>query len=618
MERRYKLWIHAGGLCLDEYLTLEGDRQPLPGLTDLGVIECRKAVSLAGIVQDRDGRPMEGATVRGSRGTTATSQADGRFSMGGVSPGQVQVYAYKPGFLRSPAQEVKWNGEGEQPELLPFVLEPASMILGRVTDIQGVPVAGVQVWIADRCGLKSIDGPNVSTGDAGEFAVSLLGGNLDTLVAWHPDYRIYCQEFDRLQPPSEVMIDLERYEVHRFRLLDKSTGNPIPRFSVRVLHDGANRKSSDLAWMPGVYEVLENAEGLFSIPAAAGEDAFEVRAAGFQTVLQDVGESSAEPLIVAMDPGWTLTGRVLMNGQIPKAVAGTLVSKDSETKEVGSGMTSNRIYLRLPGGVTRKFDLDAEGRFEVSGLQAEVYTLTLSVPGRNSHRAEVHNKAPDLGTIELSAGGVIRGLVTAPAEIDRTKVTVRAAGLHTQVAEDGSFELTGVKEGDWPILVSLSGVQLKPFAWPSMNGLPRNPMPGSAKQEQPIAHIEPGGIAEITIDLADLLPDVTHPLRLKLWVGDELYDEGSVSIGSMEYRHGGIKRAPGVFDFELKENVEYSILVLPHQAIYPIETLRVPAKWSCTCAPAAYGSTGHRRWPHPAMRWFRRAWIGSSRPKRGG
>ncbi|MEZ5975455.1 MAG: hypothetical protein R3E96_11615 [Planctomycetota bacterium] len=66
MERRYKLWIHAGGLCLDEYLTLEGDRQPLPGLTDLGVIEW-KAVSLAGIVQDQDGRPMEGATVRGTR-----------------------------------------------------------------------------------------------------------------------------------------------------------------------------------------------------------------------------------------------------------------------------------------------------------------------------------------------------------------------------------------------------------------------------------------------------------------------------------------------------------------------------------------------------------------------
>ncbi|MEZ5975454.1 MAG: hypothetical protein R3E96_11610 [Planctomycetota bacterium] len=170
----------------------------------------------------------------------------------------------------------------------------------------------------------------MSTGDAGEFAVSLLGGNLDTLVAWHPDYRIYCQEFDRLQPPSEVMIDLERTRCTASAYSDKSTGNPIPRFSVRVLHDGANRKSSDLAWMPGVYEVLENAEGLFSIPAAAGE---RIRGqAGFQTVLQDVGESGVDPSSCdgsRLDVDWPGAHEWLIESRY-----GTLVSKDSETKKL--------------------------------------------------------------------------------------------------------------------------------------------------------------------------------------------------------------------------------------------------------------------------------------------
>ena len=103
--------------------------------------------SVHGVVRDRDGRPVVGARL-----AATTTDAEGRFALDNLEPGQGKYVVTHPSYAPL-AYQFRPTTEPE-PVL---VLDPGGTIEGAVTDGQGRPVAGVHV-ATDWPGSSAVSG----------------------------------------------------------------------------------------------------------------------------------------------------------------------------------------------------------------------------------------------------------------------------------------------------------------------------------------------------------------------------------------------------------------------------------------------------------------------------
>ena len=185
---QYSLTVRKDGHAI---YTREGiDVQTLD--VDLDPIELRPAGSLRGVVLDRFGAPMPSVRVvaydslDGELCSQSTSDVDGRFTLGGLSPGYLD--------LRISANEVdvwsrnRFEMTDESGDLGEIVVEPrTASVAGRVLSRGGLPATGREVRILSR-------GPNrsgerittVLTDEAGRFFVSDLLEGPATVFSGRP------------------------------------------------------------------------------------------------------------------------------------------------------------------------------------------------------------------------------------------------------------------------------------------------------------------------------------------------------------------------------------------------------------------------------------------------
>ncbi len=145
--------------------------------------------AVAGTVTDAlTEQPIAGATVRlrgirsaAGQSTSASTNAEGQFSVEGLTPGEYLVSASRSGYVNasgigtSLARQMVVVGAGERLDNVRIRLAPGAIISGRITDGAGKPLRGVAVQAMKRSyrqGHSELeDISSVSTNDAGEYRI---------------------------------------------------------------------------------------------------------------------------------------------------------------------------------------------------------------------------------------------------------------------------------------------------------------------------------------------------------------------------------------------------------------------------------------------------------------
>ncbi len=152
------------------------------------------------VLQEPGGQPIRKANVQFTARDgqsidqySDTTDADGRFKVDNVKPGRYVGTVEHPGFVRSASgkQPVSILVQPEQGTIdLVFYMQPAAVITGKVTDLDGDPMSNVgigalRVGSAPR-GINFHDSGSAVTNDLGEFRIPDLRAGRYTITANPP------------------------------------------------------------------------------------------------------------------------------------------------------------------------------------------------------------------------------------------------------------------------------------------------------------------------------------------------------------------------------------------------------------------------------------------------
>ena len=145
----------------------------------------KEAVKRAEVQMFRTGKGSAGMAAAMQAAYSATTDAEGKFKIENVEPGEYRINYRKAGFLGSgrggfgmsaPASSAVTVKSGETHSGLKYYLTPQGILAGRVIDDEGEPVQGAMVmlmrWTNSR-GVKSLTARGRdTTNDRGEYRIS--------------------------------------------------------------------------------------------------------------------------------------------------------------------------------------------------------------------------------------------------------------------------------------------------------------------------------------------------------------------------------------------------------------------------------------------------------------
>ena len=348
-------------------------------------------------------------------------------------------------------------------------LGPGFAVTGRTVDPEGRPMAGVRLlglsWLEHELavmrrhlGISGPDGRFSLTG-FGKGAVSLRtdGGDLE-----------YSERFDLEESLDLGSIVLTAAETYWIQVLDASRGTPIP--GARASSEAGEQTTTDregIALVSPRFDrtLMISAKGYrparFEI-GGGGTTAKERSIPGLPTLPVDVaggtGATAEEPLVLRLDPAFTVEGVYMAADGVTPVASGRLVA----ARDMANGQTTSHRTIA------------ADGSFSVD-LEPGSYTLELS--GTNAARTvlDVRGSAGDvrdLGVISAPTSAWVSGTVVNPeyapvfeASVSYTppseygQLMAWAMGREATVATnlDGYFELHGLELGSSTLRVEADG-----------------------------------------------------------------------------------------------------------------------------------------------------------------
>lgn len=369
---------------------------------------------IVGRVVDPEGRPIGRATVY-CFSEEATADADGRYSLrAATSEGEMQVWAYAPGYSQSEVKVMVWHpGQNRAVDLR---LLPGMILHGRVVDERGEPVAGATVARSRWKGVRT------STDEEGRFELGSLR-SLDVVVE-KEGYVSSSFQFDEEERDVEVEIELPRGAVVTGRVT-REDDTPLAGVWLCLGSSPSSTESVD---------AYSDAEGsfAFSCVPSGTRKLWAMRHGLERARLEiDVPRSGGrlDDLDVVLRQGHFLAGRVV--------------------DESGDPMPWVRITIRggrtNPGGdVAEPRCTGPDGSFRIEGLPERDLQLRFAQRGYASVREPINQLDRDDLVVRMRAGGRLAGRVVDGATGEPVETfTIRLVNP-TLEGRDRRLDLRGV------------------------------------------------------------------------------------------------------------------------------------------------------------------------------
>jgi len=416
----------------DDIAPVRSPNQQLTARAPQIVITVDRGVEISGRVVHADGTPVVGAIVDAPTAVmqrTATSAADGSFTIAGVASGSSVLTAHTvdgnltsaPVTVNAPARDVT------------ITMPQGARIEGRITDrATQQPVTDFTVLLPRRGNPRPNDFANAGSpihADDGHYALeNVTPGAIEILVratGYVPGSRSDINAEDG-KTVSNIDIQLDRGTTVSGRVT--SSGAPVAGVQVR---QGFQRS-------PAFGNATTDADGFYSLDGVAeGDRTIEFQKSGYIVLHKPITVTAGKDvhLDAELDHGRELRGRVV--------------------DRTGAGMPSVFVTANTPGqqgmGNTTA-TTDSDGSFLIQGLVDGKYKVVARKEGLVSAEADnVDLPQSRALTLTMDAGATINGRVTGLPPEQLTQVIVTASGgtsrNQTYVDAGGNFSLTGLPDG---------------------------------------------------------------------------------------------------------------------------------------------------------------------------
>jgi Carboxypeptidase regulatory-like domain len=361
--------------------------------------------------------------------SSVIAAADGRFRIGGLPAGRVELSAEKEGF--QPQSQVLALGDRDS-QSIAIALVRGWELPVRVTARDGRPIAAADVRVVGLPQLTRTDSAGLARLRGAPASGEIEAAATDYLTARQS---IPTRAEDHGQP---IEIVLRPAAAVRFRLLRKENRAPVTSGNVRVEMNGRTH--------------LEEL-------SASGE----TRIANLESGVVTVEVRPAGALPVRLPPRTIESGEQVDLGDIVVddglAAAGRIVDDESDAPLAGAGI---RLLRPNDFGPSLSFVLEDwlsaqandDGRFRFTGLSPGRWTAVIEAAGHARRISEVHvvpDEDVDLGTIRLASAKTLI-VHCSPVQRCGTEARLANAGDAAWAAmsaplDDGSATITPVGAG---------------------------------------------------------------------------------------------------------------------------------------------------------------------------
>ncbi len=429
---------------------VDQDGRPLPGVTvDLfrstGTDERRRRVYLVGYGFGRD---------HGDPELTAISGEDGRTHLTQAPTGSVWLSLRRPGSVNRTTDPIEIPAEGI--DIGDLVLEPGVTLTGTTVGPDGEPVGDAEVAL-DRSPQAVFRRATTTSDQQGRFTIPDLEPTGEVYLQARAEGLVpEAPHKVELPPEGEIEVAMARERILEGLVVDSRSDAPIEGASVSLsLHYDRSIPGTRTfgRGSRGVGQSKTDASGRFHFDGlGAGEFEMYVVAEGMRRLQQKVviDEGDLEPLIIRLEPGLELRGRVEDSDGGP--VAGVDITAGPASQNWGRGFSD-----------TSRTKTGADGRFHFDALGTG--TQRIMAHADDGRRAQETAEAgqPDEVILRLSQGGLIQGTVYlpdgSPAAGARVMGHSRSArqSAGDESGADGGFELPQVGPGEWTVGAMLEG-----------------------------------------------------------------------------------------------------------------------------------------------------------------
>ena len=360
-----------------------------------------------------------------------THADDGAFAVENVTPGTATLRVTARGYVTGTRSDIQVE-EGRTVTGIDVQLERGATLHGRVTG-DGKPVGGAAVRLMAITGSTSV-APIVTDAD-GQYSLDGVPAGEHT-VEFRKQGFVTKRQTVETAPAKDAQldVDLEHGRDLRGRVVDRG-GAAVDGASISAFPSTGGPNEQTVTGGDGAFVIEGLSESRYNV---------QVRKNGFTSTSQrDVALPQTSPLVVTLDRGGTVTGRV--TGLAPNELASVYVNANAE-----NGFTSAQT--------------DASGSFTLRGVPDGRVTVVANLMGtdRRSKQKSIlveNGTAPPL-EINFDEGYTVRGRVTfngvpvTMGSINFYQTPPRPDSNGYGRVSGGTYEINGLSAGEYNVMMS--------------------------------------------------------------------------------------------------------------------------------------------------------------------
>lgn len=474
-----------------DFLPLNASVTVGPNKTGVNFTGTQHTYTISGTVR-LAGSPLAGVLVSAG-GQTATTAADGTYTVADVVAGTYAVVASKPAFAFSPTNPQVTVGPSRTG--IDFTAQPTYTVTGTIL-LAGNPLAGVTV---------SAGGHTGTTAANGTYTVSDLIAGTYTVTPAKAAFVFNPQATSVTVGPDKAGVDFMAVPAYSASGTVTFSGSPLAGVLVSAGTQfgvtGADGTYTIDGLVAGAYTAIPAKKGYaftpvsrpVSVPAnQTGIDFTAVAAFDISGTITAGGSPLAGVAVTAgtksatsaADGTYTISGLVQGTYNVTPAKAGYIFNVTSTSVTVGPDKTgidfSGTRVFNISGTITEGAPLAgvnltagnistisaADGTYTLSGLVAGTYTVS---PSKVSYSFAPLTQAvtvgPDQSGIDFAGTHLftISGFVTLQGQ-GIQGVTVAAGNQTTQTQANGKYILAGLPAGTYTVTPTKSLVTFAPLS----------------------------------------------------------------------------------------------------------------------------------------------------------